>query len=305
MTTAQTDTPTPQKPLRLWPGVVIVILQWMIRFVLPVVVPDTMLFAVLGGMVGGLAVVVWWMFFSRAPWSERVGAIALMVVGLFATSRLVDESIRNGMMGMMLVISSIPILSLALVAWAVLSRRLSAGPRRAAMVATILLACGGWTLVRTGGITGEGASDLHWRWTPTPEERLLAQADDKPLASARGGPKAAPRAPAAAETPKEPHVAKAADAPAAAKTPKQPHVAKADHAPAATKIPKEPHEAKAENAPAALPAAPAATRTEPAAPATAKTGADWPGFRGPGRDSIIRGVRIATDWSASPPVPMW
>src|SRR5205085_2180865 len=81
-------------------------------------------------------------------------------------------------------------------------------------------------LLRTGGITGDGASDLHWRWAPTPEERLLAQAGDEPA-------------------------------------------------------------------------------TPPPAPAVAGTIAEWPGFRGPGRAGIVRGVRVATDWSRSLPAELW
>jgi len=173
---------SPQKPLRLWPGVAAVALQWLVRFVVPVIFPDAGMIAILGGLAGGVAVLVWWLFFSRAPWSERLGAIVLMPLALFATLRLVHESIANGMMGMMLFIYAIPVLSLALVAWAVASRRLGSGPRRAWMVASILFACGVMTLLRTNGLTGDGYSDLRWRWTETPEERLLAQASDEPAA---------------------------------------------------------------------------------------------------------------------------
>jgi outer membrane protein assembly factor BamB len=84
------------------------------------------------------------------------------------------------MMGMMLPVFSIPVLSLALVAAAVASRRLSSGLRRAVMIGAILVTCGVFTLIRTGGITAAAVSDLHWRWTKTPEERLLAQAGDEP-----------------------------------------------------------------------------------------------------------------------------
>jgi len=94
------------------------------------------------------------------------------------------------------------------------------------MVATILLACGVWMLVRTGGVTGDFQPDLAWRWEKNPEERLLAQSDDEPMAL-------------------------------------------------------------------------------PSAPGAVETGAGWPSFRGPDRDGIIRGVRIETDWSASPPVELW
>jgi outer membrane protein assembly factor BamB len=183
MTALQTGEPTPRKPLRLWPGVVGVALQWLLWLVVPRLAPEAEMAAMLGGAALGLVVVAWWLFFSRAPWSDRVGAIVLMVVALFAVSLVVHESIAGGMMGFMLVIYAIPALSLALVAGAVVGRRVSARARRAAMAGAILIACGAFTLLRTGGVAGSGAADLHWRWTPTPEERLLSQAKDERLPS--------------------------------------------------------------------------------------------------------------------------
>ena len=180
---ARTGQRIPRNPLRLWPGVVAVTLQWLIRFGLPIVAPDALGLCVVGGVLGGLAVVVWWAFFSRAPRFERWGAVVLMIAALGATPRFLHASIATGMMGMIFPIYAIPVLSLAFVVWAVASQRVSDGPRRATMVATILLACGVWALLRTNGITGAAASDFAWRWSETAEERLLAHASDKRAAA--------------------------------------------------------------------------------------------------------------------------
>jgi outer membrane protein assembly factor BamB len=176
-TNKKSTRPTKQKPLRVWPGVVIVILQWLIRFGIPNIVPgDTFTqYGVFGGLLGGLAIVIWWAFYSRAPLFDRVGAIILMIVSLKVTSYLLDKSIETAMMGLMFAIYSIPVLSLAFVVWAVLSRDLSAGLRRVTMVATILLSSIFWAFVRTDGMDAEAHHNFAWRWATTAEERFLAQ----------------------------------------------------------------------------------------------------------------------------------
>jgi outer membrane protein assembly factor BamB len=161
--------------------VVIVVLQLLVQFGLPKVWPDGLVYSFLGGGVAGLLVALWWLFFSRAAWVERVGAILLMVAAIFATKRIVDPSIATGMMGFMLYFIAIPVLGIAFVIWAVVTRNFSTGVRRATMAATILLACGVWTLVRTNGMTGDAKSDLAWRWAPTAEDRLV-HASEKPAA---------------------------------------------------------------------------------------------------------------------------
>ncbi len=244
------------------------------RFVLPIAVPEATTAGVLGGVLGGLAVVVWWAFFSRAPRAERLGAVVLVIVALAATRGILHESIRTGMMGVMFFLYAIPALGPAFAGWAVACRSLADGPRRAAMAATILLACGVWTLLRTDGITGAGGSELAWRWAPTAEERLLAQAGEEPAALEL--PPAVPetRTEPAAESSDE---IAAVPASAAAHTPEGQLLAKTGGKPA--------------ELPLSLP--------------EADTGAGWPGFRGPDRNGSIRGVRIETDWSASPPVELW
>ena len=259
MTLEQEGERNREQPLRLWPGVAIAVLLLLLKFVVPIVVPDAVIVVIFGSLGCAVAILLWWLFLSRAPWSERLGAVLLMIVALFGTSRILHVSIATGSMGFLFIFGlAPPSLGLAFVAWAVATRGLSDGLRRATMAATILIAVGGWACVRTGGFTNDFKHDLHWRWSQTPEERLLAQAANEPVTLA-AAPAAAPATPAV--TPAAPK-----EKPAPAK---------------------------------AAPAAPKET------PAVTETGPDWPGFRGPHRDGIIPGVRIVTDWSASPPVELW
>jgi len=273
MAVAPSHESSPRKPLRLWPGVVAAVLLLLFRFVVPIVVPEAMVVGLAGHALCALAILLWWVFFSRAPWSERLGAILVMSVALFVTSRVVHPSIAGAGQGKLMYVLAIPVMALALVAWAVASRHLSPGPRRATMVAAFALSAGIFALVRTDGVTsGLIGSDFHWRWTPTAEERLLAQANIEPTAPPpTPAPPATPAAQAPTQTPESAPVAKPGDEPAPRK-------------PTAT---------------------PSTVQDKPAAPAAVETKADWPGFRGPRRDSIIRGVRIETDWSKSPPVALW
>jgi len=265
-----------RKPLRLWPGVAILILQLLIRFVGPLVAPEAILFRLLGEIACSLAAVLWWLLLSRARWFERLGAVGLMIAAMFATKQVIDVSIATGTQGMLFPFLVIPVLGPALVVWAVATQRLPDRIRRVSMAATILLAVGVWALVRTGGFTAANLHhDLHWRWTKTPEERLVEQSGN--------APGALPPAPATAAAPARP-VAQPSTEPAA-----QPP------APAAATTPEKPLMAKSGSQPATL----------AAAPAVAETGAVWPGFRGPHRDDVVSGVRIKTDWTQSPPVRMW
>jgi outer membrane protein assembly factor BamB len=112
------------------------------------------------------------------------------------------------------------------------------------------------TLLRTDGISSSG-SQLHWRWTPDAEARLLAKGNDDPV------PPPAPAEPAAP--------------PAATTSP----------APVSPSAP-----------------VPEAVSEETTAPAPAVK-AEWPGFRGADRDSVVHGLRIDTDWAQTPPVEIW
>ena len=205
------------RPLRIWPGVVIVVAVWLSRAGVAVVGADAstqFLVRVLGGVIGGAAVAVWWLTFSRAPWSERIGILAIVIAALATTGLVGDKSIAVWILWY-----SGPLLALAFVGSLVAARRLNPRGRRAAMAAAILLTCGAATLVKIVGVTGNGVAQFTWRWTDTPEDRLLARAEVEPPPEVPAVPPDRPAQEAEAPQPAAPAPSQASESIAAAAAP--------------------------------------------------------------------------------------
>lgn len=217
----------PRKPLRLWPGIVLLACMLLVKYLLPELITSSvaMMYKVFGSFLVGLGIFIWWAFFSRAPGIERWLAFVLVIAAMAGTTFLLDESIATSYMGMMYLFYSFPVICLVFVLWAIATGNLTNRIRRVTMVIVIFLSAGFWIFLRTDGMTGDGKHDLNWRWAYSHEDRLLERSA---------------------------------------------------------------HE----------------SGTNTAAPGPA-TGAEWPGFRGVDRDGTIHGLKIATDWTASPPVMLW
>jgi outer membrane protein assembly factor BamB len=218
--TSQKDKP------RLRTGAIIVILTLIVRFGIPSLLPEAAAIGVLGGLLGGLVFLVWWVFFSGGPRKERwIGAIA-MILSAMAFFPLIHDSIGTAMQGMMYPSYVVPTVILTFFVWALVSSRLSGALKWAWMIGALVIGCGAWTLLRSDGISGHAAPLFTWRWSPTSEEMLLASSLSDPVT------------PSVSTTLLE---------------------------------------------------------TEP----------QWPGFRGPERDSRVSGTFISDDWEASPPQELW
>jgi outer membrane protein assembly factor BamB len=247
-----------RKPLRLWPVIGIWIAFIGAAIASPFIEDEPVL--LLAGAIGSLLILIWWIALSRARWQERLGAL-MLIAGTVALVRVTAHpSIVGGAQFMLSYILGVFFACFALAAWALIADRVNGNRRWMALAASMLLI--GWlpvTLMRFEGVQGAGGFVMHARWTPTPEDLLLAQGPEplKPL----------PPAP----------------------------VAVAEPVTAVTAAPE---------IPTAAPAAPVEKKVETPAPIV-EGPAEWPGFRGQNRDSVVRNVRINTDWATSPPVQMW
>ncbi|MEP1644807.1 PQQ-binding-like beta-propeller repeat protein [Rhodopirellula bahusiensis] len=170
-------------PLRVWPAVVLLVLMAIARFVPPTIEDAPlilMMVAVIGPVVLGALILLWWLTFSRASLKERlVGFFGALLIALGCILSLDKTMIGPGIM-----MVTVPLGTAAFgIGVVLLSRWLSFNRT---IVALLLALCGfGYsTLLRSEGMWGHFALDLHWRWEPTAEELMLADRADAPTSDA-------------------------------------------------------------------------------------------------------------------------
>ncbi|MEP6668022.1 MAG: PQQ-binding-like beta-propeller repeat protein [Chthoniobacter sp.] len=181
------------------------------------------IYGMASALVFALCFLGWWGFNRSIRRAEKAWGFALIVAGAWVAAKFSDRSIN------VLTLSSgaFPLVVTVVVAWMFLVKRTLLSSHWLGFATAVVLGWAPFLLVRSDGFDSMLQSHLSWRWTPTAEQRFLAQMPAK-------------------------------DSPAST-----------------------------------------------AAPVVAADSSSWAAFRGPDRDGVIRGTKVATDWKSVPPQQLW
>jgi outer membrane protein assembly factor BamB len=179
-------TPPAERRPRVWPGILIVALYWgllkgpgwITASGWAEIPPDKLFMAMFfGAMILPALFAVWWLLFSRVPWSERLfGLLACAAVGAvafrFFHPKLQGTRPDEAMFG--IVFHVLPVVTAGWVLWLLVARLVSRQVRMTGLLFVLVLTWGYFTTVRLDGVTGSFDPEWTFRWLPTPEERFMA-----------------------------------------------------------------------------------------------------------------------------------
>lgn len=169
----------PLLKLRLWPALVIIAIMLGMIFIPGWITPGTyvafmsMFYA---PFVGGGLLLIWWLFFSRAPWLDRILVPVVAVAVGIAMIQVADKTMPFG-----LLLYGVPTICTVWVAWLAITRGMVWPTRRIGLLTVLLLAWGYFGLIRLDGIQGDMKSAISWRWEPTAEDVFLATKKSDPV----------------------------------------------------------------------------------------------------------------------------
>jgi hypothetical protein len=180
--TNEANEPLPAKPieqskfktLRIWPAVLILLAMLACKLA-PVVVPDatdaTWMVAGFGPFLGGVALLIWWLTFSRSTWQERLLGLIVIVGGAAMILGVADKSMRGPGAVMLTVPMGMTVFGIA----TVLFSQLLTIKRTVIALLLTTIGFGYSALIRHDGVWGDFGNVYNWRWTKTQEDLFLAE----------------------------------------------------------------------------------------------------------------------------------
>jgi outer membrane protein assembly factor BamB len=173
--------PTEPRP-RLWPAVVIVVLQWLAITVPAWVAPGTMtqfLGMFWGPIVAAAVFAGWWLLASRLSWADR--GFVLLACAVLGAGAFFLYHASFGVFG--LIMRALPVVLTAWLLWLLVTPALRWPVRRVGLLVVFVLAWGYFALVRLDGVDGNFSAAVSYRWVPTAEEKFLAERAGKPASA--------------------------------------------------------------------------------------------------------------------------
>ena len=173
------------RPIRVWPGVVIVALVAVAMTVPAQVVPRSMVHfysLFLGPVLGSLAAVGWWVFAARVTGRDRwLIPVLFLVPGVILGATVFVQK------AMVVPIYGLPVELVLWVGWLVLSHWAAPHVRRGGLI--LVLALGWLTMAEAPPRRAdvELVPELRWWWQKTAEELADAERAARPKGTADGG----------------------------------------------------------------------------------------------------------------------
>lgn len=160
------------KPLRIWPPIIFLAGMVVFRY-LPSSLEDPptwiWMSAAFGPAICGILILIWWIAASRATIAERIVGFLGVILAATLTFVLIDKT----MLGPAIPVLVIPLGMVSFAFGAIACHRILSFKRT---IVALVMACVGFgvsTLVRSDGLWGNFALTLHFRWTPTSEDKML------------------------------------------------------------------------------------------------------------------------------------
>jgi len=188
------------KTLRIWPAVVFLIFLVALQ-----VVPSLwrelsfpmFILTFTAPMVCALGMAIWWLFASRATWTQRLLGGGITFAACIASILIADPTMRSLAFPIFVLptgVSSFALTAILLTWWGRrapnLDSSLRSGTAIPAWSAVTIGSLGflAWAAVRSDGIDGSFKTELRWRWTPTAEARYLELLKTRPAAAKASSP---------------------------------------------------------------------------------------------------------------------